>query len=96
MDRGAWPAVFLPQQPHAWLEFLHDFRRAIRRAIVHNDDFTLRRRKVLLQHAHDRLLDQALVVVRVNQYADKTSRQISAPRESFIPLPGQTITIRSL
>jgi len=37
--------------------------------------FALGLRKVLLQRANDRLLDEALVVVRVNQNADKTSRQ---------------------
>ena len=76
IERRCLPAIFLAQQPHAGLEFLHDFRRAIRRAVIDDNNLTLRRRKILLQDAHDRLFDEALVVVGVNQYADKTSRQL--------------------
>src|SRR5258708_21675582 len=89
MKRRGLPAILFAQQSHTRLKFFHDFRRAIRRAIVHNDDFTIRRRKILLQHAHDRLLDEALVVIRINQYAGKTLCQIAAPQKSSIVLPSQ-------
>src|SRR6266851_2317047 len=89
IKRRGLPAILFAQQSHTRLKFFHDFRRAIRRAIVHNDDFTIRRRKILLQHAHDRLLDEALVVIRINQYAGKTLCQIAAPQKSAIVLPSQ-------
>src|SRR6266478_5848572 len=88
------PPILLAQQPHARLEPLHDFRRAIRRAVVHNDDFTFRRRKILLQHAHDRLLNEAFVVICVDQYADKTSWQFAAPGKISIAPLRQAIQIR--
>src|SRR6266446_664872 len=72
-------AILFTQQPHARLEFLHDFRCAIRRTVIDDNDFALGLRKVLLQHTNHRLLDEALVVVRVNENADKTSRQSTAP-----------------
>jgi len=49
------------------LEFLHDFRGAIRRTIIH----TMISRSAAgksAQRAHDRLLDEALVVICVDQY----------------------------
>src|SRR4029077_6722473 len=84
VERRSLTAIFLTQQPHMWLEFFHDFRRAVRRAIIHYDDFPVRRWKILLQHAHDRLLDEALVVVRIDQYAGQTLPQVAAPRKTSI------------
>ena len=47
-----------------------DFRRAIIRSVIHHQNFPLRRRKILFQHAHNRLFYEAFVIVRVDQYAD--------------------------
>src|SRR5262249_7489667 len=43
------------------------------RTIVHNEDFTLGNGKILCQGACDRLFDEALMVIRINQYADEDS-----------------------
>ena len=48
------------------LKLADDFGRAVSRPIVHNEDFSVRSWKILLQDADDCFFDKALVVVRVN------------------------------
>src|SRR6266704_2266226 len=74
VERRCLAAVLLAQQPHVRLKFPHDLRSAVRRAIVNNYDFALGGRKVLLQYADDRLLDEAFVVVRIDENAYKWFR----------------------
>jgi len=53
------------------MEFADDAGSAVRGPVIHHDHFHLRGGHVLLEHAHDRLLNEAFVVVRVDQYADE-------------------------
>src|SRR5579862_1069000 len=62
------PAVLLAQQSHPRRKFADDFRRSIRRTVIHHHNLVIRGRKILLDRAHHRLLDIALVVVRIDQY----------------------------
>src|SRR6266705_5094005 len=94
VERRRLPTVLLAQQPHVRLKFPHDLRSAVRRAIVNNYDFPLGGRKVLLEYAHDGLLDEAFVVVRIDENAYKwfwhrptyagTGKILEAPVKSTI------------
>jgi len=62
---------------HTLRKFLDDFGRTISRAVIDYENFVIRRGEVLLKHAYNSLFDKLFVVVRVNQYADKRSRQLA-------------------
>ena len=64
------PAIFFCNQPHLRRISPHNFRGAIRRAIIHDNYFALRRREILLEHAVDRGLNEPLVVVRIDENAE--------------------------
>src|ERR1035437_3379840 len=67
----------------------HKFRSAVGRAVVHNDNLHVRHGHVLLEHAGDSLLDETLVVVRVDQNANEWLRHdLSYP-------PGMPRTVAS-
>ena len=60
-------AIFFSDVADPRQKFLDDRRRAVRRAVVHHHDFHFFAREILFQHAHDGLLDIALVVVGIDQ-----------------------------
>jgi len=76
------------------LEFLHHFRRVIREH-HHNDDLAIRFRKILFQHAHDRLLDEALrgytyrsaPLTKLCQIATPGKISIAPPRQEYKYVP---------
>ncbi len=52
-----------------WRKSSHNFRGAIRRTVIDYKYFAFGDREVLRDDAVDRLLDQTLVIVRVDEYA---------------------------
>src|SRR5205807_9910633 len=60
-------AVRFTQQADARRKFSNNFRRPVGRPVIHNDDFPVRDRKILLQHAGNRMLDKSFVIVRVDE-----------------------------
>ena len=58
------------QVENARLEAADDVRRAIRRAIVHHEDFDGVHGHVLCEDTGDSALDEALVIVRVDENGD--------------------------
>src|SRR5215469_10282751 len=79
VKRRCLPAVRFAQQAHLGLKLLYYFWRTVGRTIVHHENLPFGRWKVLFQHAYDRLLDKPLVVVGVDQYADKRHCQATTP-----------------
>jgi hypothetical protein len=53
-------AIREPYVANRWKKFLDKGRSAVRRAVIHHNDFHFSAREILLQHAHDRLLDVLL------------------------------------
>jgi hypothetical protein len=68
-------AVLLANVADLNLKLAHDFRRAVARVIVHNDDFSVGHRKILLEHTRDGFFNKTLVIIGVNQNADERLRQ---------------------
>src|SRR5206468_657626 len=71
IESGSLTAVRLTYHSQPRLEFAYDFWRAISRSVIHHDNFPVRRGKILLQHAYNRLLNEPLVVIGVDQDADE-------------------------
>src|SRR5260370_10783865 len=96
VKRRRLPAIFLPHMFHARRKFFDDRRRLVRRPVIHHHNFQLRRRQPLLQHAHQRLLDVFLVVVRVHQRGNQWFLLFSAgpppppPASPASPAPSST------
>src|ERR1700722_10313928 len=67
IERRSLATIRFAQQAHPTLELANDFWRTIGRAIVNHQDFRIIRRKILFQHTHERFLDEALVVVSIDQ-----------------------------
>src|SRR5690349_17914036 len=78
VEGGRLAAVFLAQQPHEGFKLSHDFRGAVRGAVVYYKDLAVGGGEILLEHADNRFFDEALVVIRVNQYADKRFSQVTS------------------
>ena len=66
LNAEAWPPFGFANQAHARLKSANDFRRAVRRTIVHDEDFNVVHRHVLFEDAGDGALNEALVIVRVD------------------------------
>ena len=71
VEGGGLAAVFLADQADARFELANDFRRAVGRTVIHNDDFKLILRVVLVEHAAESLFDEALMVVGVDKNAEE-------------------------
>src|SRR6202790_1453070 len=66
IKRRSLSALRFPQRTHTAPEPLHDLRCAINRSIIDDNDLTVSLRKILLQHAHNRLLNKSFVVVGID------------------------------
>jgi len=103
IESGSLAAVLLSDQADARFEAADDFRCMVGRAVVHDDDFKLLPRKILLQNTAESLFNEALVVVGVNQNAEKHVWEIfrSGPesraedRATAIEFAGQAVQVRS-
>jgi len=58
-----------------WHKLTNNFRCTVGRAIVDHKDFPFVRGKILLQNADDRLLNEAFVIIGVDQYTYERSGQ---------------------
>src|SRR6266567_4819908 len=94
VERRRLSAILLTQQTYVRLEFLNNFRCAVRRAVVHNNDFAVGSRKIMLQHAHNRLLNESLVVISVDQNAGKYLRQASSSKFTMPNFLAKPLTLR--
>jgi hypothetical protein len=66
VERRRLAAIGLAQQAHARREPLHDAGSTITRPIIHHQDFCFRWREILLKNTGDGLLDESLVIVRID------------------------------
>src|SRR5579859_977022 len=71
IERRSLPSIGFGDESHLRLKLVNDFPRAVRRAVVHHDNFAVNSGEILFERAEDGLLDELLVVIRVNQYADQ-------------------------
>src|SRR6202040_4137450 len=71
VESGSLTAIGFAKNTDLGGELGKNFRRAVRGAVVHHQNFPLGRGEILRQHALNRFLDEALVVVRIDQYADE-------------------------
>ena len=62
------------------LEAAKNFRRAVGRTVINHDDFSRFDRIVLRQNTGKRFFDEALVIVGINQYANKWCGHVSILR----------------
>jgi len=62
-------AVLFPKDAEAWFESAENFGSLVRGAVIHREDFDITHEEILFEDADNRLLDEFLVVVRVNQNA---------------------------
>jgi hypothetical protein len=71
IECGGLAAVLFADQADTRFELTNDFRSAVRRTIVHHNDLETVRRIVLIEHAAQGLVDEALMIVGVNKDAEK-------------------------
>ena len=62
-------AVLFAKDAEALLEFAENFGSLVRGAVIHHEDFDISHGEILFEDADNCLLDEFLVVVRVNQNA---------------------------
>ncbi len=77
VERRRLPAILFANQPDPRRKFPNDLRRPVGRTVVDDDDFALRVRDVLLQHADECFFDEPLMVVRIHENADVRPRHSS-------------------
>src|SRR5580765_4434914 len=65
IKRRCLAAIRLAQQANLRFEPTHDIRRAICGAIVYNDNLSLRRREILLQHTNNRFFYESFLIVGI-------------------------------
>ena len=70
---GCLATIGFAKDANVGREFGKDFRCAIGGTVIDYKNFAIIGGKILRQDASDRLFDEALVVIGVNQYADKRS-----------------------
>src|SRR5262249_20136697 len=61
VERRCLPAILFVEVPYFRAELADDLPGAIRRPVIHYYDFSVTRRKILLQHADNGLLDKLFV-----------------------------------
>ncbi len=66
--------IRLSKEAHSRFELPDDVSCSIRRSVIDHQDIAFAGRKILLEDACDRSLDEAFVVEGVNQYTDKWSQ----------------------
>ncbi len=84
VECGGLAAVCFSKQTHARRELANDFGSAVGRAIVHYKDFSFRGGKILIENAHDGLLDEALVVIGVNEDGDERFGHFHSALGAFV------------
>jgi len=101
VESGSLASVLLSDQADARFEAADDFRCTVGRAVVHHHDFKLLLRKILFQNTAQSLFNEALVVVGVNQNAQKHVWEVfrsgpgsRADPQSINRVAGQAVQVR--
>jgi len=71
VEGGSLATVFLADKADVWFKLADDFWSFVSGTVVHHDDFKLLAGKLLVEHTAQRLFNEAFVIIRIDEYAEK-------------------------